>query len=200
MSTHVKHLLGAATYAASVHVVQAGAAHRGGLFYAFGEGFEHSLFEALEKRLDQVAPVVDQVATNLRPWTKSPVPVSMTVGEIRNLVIDDSTLSTIAPAPEWVKPELEAGLVQARRCRAHGDLHGGNVLLDRRGYGLLIDFGRADFATAPLDPVTLEVSAILHPDSNVDRGGWPSTEQAFDWVDADAYLEGCPPPEWRLSP
>jgi hypothetical protein len=56
----------------------------------------------------------------------------------------------------------------------------------------LIDYG--DIADGPpaLDPVTLELSGIFHPDGVFYSSEWPSVETAKKWGELDAYLSGCP--------
>ncbi len=88
--------------------------------------------------------------------------------------------------------EVETQDVYVFRSPAHGDLHGGNVLVDDQNNPLLIDFGRVGPAVASLDPVTLELSAILHPDAGLDSGGWPTVLQAERWFSLRDYVTGCP--------
>jgi hypothetical protein len=97
---------------------------------------------------------------------------------------------------QWVTPALEAIAVPIRSCPSHGDLHGGNLLLASPEEPLLIDFGRLGPAGASLDPITLELSAVLHPDAGQPLDGWPSHDQASHWMDLDTYLVGCPYPEF----
>lgn len=60
----------------------------------------------------------------------------------------------------------------------HGDLHPGNILIDD-DHGVLIDFDSTTFAGGALDPVTMLISTLVHPDSPIRGASWPgSTEIA----------------------
>jgi hypothetical protein len=76
------------------------------------------------------------------------------------------------------------------RC-AYG-VHGENVLLSAAGRPTLIDCGDVGLHLAGLDPVTLELSLLVHPRSPVGSIEWPSPDKAREWGDVDAYVEGCP--------
>ena len=96
------------------------------------------------------------------------------------------------PVDDWATVALEDISIPIRSCTAHGDLHGGNLLLAGWRSGLVIDFGRLGTAAAALDPITLELSAVLHPDAGQELGDWPSRDQALQWMDLDAYVADCP--------
>jgi hypothetical protein len=107
------------------------------------------------------------------------------------LVKDEAREALLDDAP-WGTEQLETCQLDAMWARQHGDLHGDNVLVNEDLHPMLIDFGRAGRATASLDPVTLEISAVLQPQSGVDFGGWMSPGRAETWMDEEAYLEDCP--------
>lgn len=189
---HVAHVLAAPVYAGSLHAVKAGTGSRAGLFYSLAAGYDQTLFDLLATNPDQAATVVDQIADGLEPWHGSASPVRWTVRHIRRMLVRDDRLGELRVDPDWKTTALEARQVPCSRCRSHGDLHGGNVLVNGTGRGMLIDFARAGIATAALDPVTLEVSAVLHPDSYVDLKGWPTKEQAELWALESEYVRDSP--------
>ena len=43
----------------------------------------------------------------------------------------------------------------------HGDLHGGNIMVDSRSYAWLIDYGEVEDAHVFKDPAKLEVRGVL---------------------------------------
>lgn len=58
----------------------------------------------------------------------------------------------------------------------HGDLHPGNILIDNER-AVLIDFDSEDFAAGALDPITLLISTLVHPESPIRGDGWPSVDE-----------------------
>lgn len=95
----------------------------------------------------------------------------------------------------WI-PDFENREVQTRWACIHGDLHGCNVLVSSAGATVLIDYGDVGEGPASLDPVTLELSILFHPNAADAAATWPSTEQAKSWGNLDAYLVDCPFPEF----
>jgi hypothetical protein len=77
----------------------------------------------------------------------------------------------------------------------HSDLHGGNVHVTTSRSSILIDFARIETTPACLDPITLELSAIVHPDAELELHDWPTEEQARVWPSPE-YLDNCPIPEF----
>ena len=96
---------------------------------------------------------------------------------------------------DWI-PDFENREVQTHWGCIHGDLHGCNVLVSSAGATVLIDYGDVGEGPASLDPVTLELSLLFHPDIVDAAGAWPSNEQAKSWGNLDAYLVDCPFPEF----
>jgi CheY-like chemotaxis protein len=58
----------------------------------------------------------------------------------------------------------------------HGDLHPGNVLIDNE-QAVLIDFDSTTFASGVLDPVTMLISTLVHPDSPIRGVLWPDASE-----------------------
>ncbi len=77
----------------------------------------------------------------------------------------------------------------------HGDLHGENILVSPGGGVLVIDYGDVGFGSAPYDPMSLELSAVLQ-DNPMLSSDWPTADACRRWHDLDAYLVGCPMPEF----
>lgn len=183
----------AGRYASLVETVRAGAGDRGALIYSLAGDYPLSLFERLDDSPAAAAEVVALIRAAEGPWLAAATASTTTVGELRAALIGDDAFaaerSRLAGAPI---DEVEAQALHVRRCPGHGDMHGGNVLVDNRNDAVLIDYGRAGLAVAALDPVTLEVSAVLHPDAAIALGTWPSQEQAEGWFDLGRYIEDCP--------
>lgn len=92
-------------------------------------------------------------------------------------------------------PEFESRQIQTRWCCVHGDLHGENILVSPGGGVLVIDYGDVGFGSAPYDPMSLELSAVLQ-DNPMLSSDWPTADACRRWHDLDAYLVGCPMPEF----
>ncbi len=169
-------------------VVQAGAGLRGALIYQLADEYTESLFGLLEKRSGLAVTATHRLGEQMRTWATDAPVVVQTLAQVRRLLItDEEVLETGVELP----PDRDVE-VRVRSTRAHGDLHGLNVLVNDRGEPALIDYGEAMLANAALDPVTLELSVLYHPAMAGRLDGWPSLEQARRWEDLDAYCDGCP--------
>jgi CheY-like chemotaxis protein len=172
-------------------VLEFGAGAQAGIFYGLAEGFKSSAFEvALQDR--RAANAVTGVEVATKRWTDGVPQTPRTLREIRQRVLDDESLTEVlAQYPIYWANNFEASQIQTRWACIHGDLHGSNILVAENGSAVLIDYGDVGDGPASLDPVTLELSLLFHP-QGVDLGEWPSLDQARQWGVAEAYLEGCP--------
>ncbi|NGP05773.1 response regulator [Rhodococcus sp. 14C212] len=77
--------------------------------------------------------------------------------------------------------EVPAGTLNAttRIGIRHGDLHPGNLLVDN-DQAVLIDFDSSTFAAGLLDPVTMLISTLVHPDSPIRGSCWPDTAEVTE--------------------
>jgi CheY-like chemotaxis protein len=190
--THVAPLLHAATYTNRLETLRAGAQHRGGLFYSLAHRYDASLFDALRADPHVAAEIIAEVQANLAPWHSDPQVQTRTLRDLRRLFVRDGRVSDLRHRADWRTEELEQSEIVVRTAPAHGDLHGGNILVTQDRRAILIDFGRVGLAFNAVDPVTLELSVILHPDAKLDLGGWPTHEQAERWNERACFLEDCP--------
>jgi len=87
---------------------------------------------------------------------------------------------------------IEKRAVTIRWCTQHGDFHPGNVLVGRDYTPTLIDFGRVGRAPASLDPLTLELSLLFHPDFRTFLGNWPTKDSLEHWSNVKQYVADCP--------
>ena len=175
-----------------IDTVVAGASQVGGLFYELAGDYPSTLLESVEG-LDAVS-VVAQIEEQTSTWRSGAPTTTVSVAKIRRSLIDDATMRVSAGDLldwEWVE-RMESLNVQSRWCTQHGDLHGLNVLVSKAGQPLLIDFGKAAHMSAAVDPVTLELSPLFHPDSRLRGQDWPSVEQATRWHDLDVYIDNSP--------
>jgi CheY-like chemotaxis protein len=169
-------------------VVQAGAGARGALIYQLADEYTESVFGLLDKRSELAAMAATRLAERMRPWNQESPTVIQTLAQIRrHLITDEEVVEAGGTLPD--DRDID---IPVHQTRAHGDLHGLNVLVNEQGGPTLIDYGEVMVANAALDPVTLELSVLYHPAIAGTLGGWPSSEQARAWIDLDAYCDGCP--------
>ena len=173
-------------------IVVAGASQAGGLFYELAGEYPGTLLESLE--CSKIVSVVERLEERTSPWRSGAPAMPVKVATIRRSLIDDATICDVASdVLDWERmTRIESIDVQSRSCTQHGDLHGLNVLISSAGEPLLIDFGGAARMSAAVDPVTLEMSPLFHPDSLFTGQDWPSLDQANRWHDLDAYVVNSP--------
>ena len=186
-------ILPVGSFATFVELVSAGGGATGALFHRLADDYRKSLFDVLATEADKAPRVVSRLRTQLRPWSETPQMTEVLLAEVRASLVEDTVVADHVSAglsSSW--SEIERQRLYVKRCTSHGDLHGGNVLVAAPQKPVLIDFGRTGSAQAALDPLTLELSLALHPDSPLLGSGWPSVDQAAAWADLDEYVDGCP--------
>ena len=189
---HVAPLLPAGSFAGSIEFVKAGAGDRGGLFYSLAADYDRTLFDVLRTDPEEAAAIVGRLFARTESWHAHPVSKRLRVRDARRTFIGDAGLADVrSKFGDFLDFAFEDGSVWTNQTRTHGDLHGGNVLVSPSGDPILIDYGRAGYATAATDPITLELSALLHPDAHLDLGGWPPREFAEMWESQD-YVQESP--------
>jgi CheY-like chemotaxis protein len=176
--------------------VQDGAAGMGGLFFRMAD--DHTALFGLLRTDEQAAiGALQDLRTKLNEWHADAPADQQPVATIRRLLLSDDEFARISQEegrPRWAAADAQT--VPMRPCVQHGDLHGFNALVDAQGSTVLIDYGEVIDATASLDPVTIELSAIFHPDSSDLMGGWPTVAQTGSWTHLDTYVEDCPFPQF----
>ena len=194
-TAHVIRLAPAATPRMLAHL-EYGAHRLAGVFYGLADGSDASAFDLLRDPDKDAVAVIRSVETAMAPWVDGVPETSTTVDRARRRLLDDKGLEELRARFDlnWTV-EFELRAMQARLGCCHGDLHGSNILVAPAG-AQLIDYGDVGPGPASLDPVTLELSLLFHPDSPIRRGTWPSIEQAKKWGDLDAYLVTCPIPDF----
>ncbi|MEX2372805.1 MAG: phosphotransferase, partial [Dehalococcoidia bacterium] len=204
--------LPAGSYAPLLDTVMAGAGRTGGLFYGLAERHQTTLFEHLAQDPAGATAIAAHLREVLGAWrdierdtAREPEHVLVTTLRRDRAPSGDLAEHTAALVEGW--QDFERRSVPVRRSLQHGDLHGSNVLIGE-GEGaipLLIDFSNVEEAPSCFDPVVLELSLVFHPDRPPTEG-WPTIEQCEHWDDIDAYVRGCPAPdfvracrEWALE-
>lgn len=175
-----------------IKTIQYGAMDTAGVFYSLASDFNETFFDVAND--DAITPNLSTAISNLTaPWQDSAPERRLPIAQIRRALLPDEHATRLAAeyGLDWCR-EFENNHVQAKWCCTHGDLHGGNILVNRDSESAtLIDYGDVANNPASLDPVTLEFCFLFHPDKP-DLGNWPSIEQARRWWRLDEYIDGCP--------
>jgi CheY-like chemotaxis protein len=77
----------------------------------------------------------------------------------------------------------------------HGDLHPGNVLVDDNGV-VLIDFDDTALAAGAIDPVTMLLSTLVHPDSPLRGAAWVSVDEIARTLGTPEFGQGHSHRDW----
>ncbi len=187
-------ILPSSVFTPLVTTVRAGAGHMGGAFYTLEEAYGETLFALAKARPDVGGHSVRRLLAGTHRWRDGRGAQSVAIRTIRERLCPEATFNAeVKPKFDGVPWQaVEERTIQVRLCPQHCDLHGLNVLVTDAGEARMIDFGSVAEGPAALDPVTLELSLIFHPDGPARESGWPSTEEAERWVDFESYAGGTP--------
>jgi CheY-like chemotaxis protein len=183
--SHAAGILPHGSYTILADEVSAGASDVGGIAYALLEGFDRTMFEVAALSDEEAAEVVGRLQQNLRTWSDDVPAITTTVREIRRGVLEDARFEEVLQFLPGEIAGTENVEVFTRVCPQHGDLHGGNVLVDHGGIPVIIDFGSCTTTCASFDAVALEASVLFHPDAAGNRDGWDLQAIVERWVDRD---------------
>jgi CheY-like chemotaxis protein len=183
--------LAAGDFAPLAEQVLHGTGHIGALFYTLADARYQTLFGFVESfPRDGDLPVWNLEETT-RPWRESSIQREIPLSDWRRRRVADDVIASFADELDRDQVQrMEELLIPADLSLQHGDLHGGNALVNERGRVILIDFGDVDFAPSCLDPVALELSFAFHPDRSFRSQGWPSQPSAERWWQLDDYTDG----------
>lgn len=125
-----------------------------------------SFYDLVSRSPDDAANVVDQLPAVLAPWLTDARRRRFELSELIAGGISEQIRSRFANEIADLKLDALAGIeVDLMDYLQHGDLHGKNLFVTDQGTPFLIDFALTRLAHGPVDPVSLELSMIFHPDS-----------------------------------
>jgi len=192
---HVTRLAPAAT-PRKLATLEYGAHKLAGIFFGLAEGSDQSAFDVAGNSPERAEAVIRSLEAATARWIDGVPETRTTIRHIRQRLLSDESLDQVrnAFALDWIH-SFEDREIQARWACCHGDLHGKNIFVSPTGTEL-IDYGDVGDGSASLDPVTLELSLLFHPDAPGKASSWPSAEQAKAWGNIEVYLQDCPFPEF----
>lgn len=192
---HVTLLDGAAT-PRKMKLLEFGAGAMAGLFYQLANGHDASMFKTMAEEDALAAKAVAATADALAGWSDGKNQERRSIASIRGQWVSDERAAKLQAeyGLDWAA-EFESRMIQTRWCCVHGDLHGENILVSPEGGVLVIDYGDVGFGAAAYDPMTLELSALLQANPTLGPD-WPTADACRQWHDLEAYLMGCPIPEF----
>lgn len=177
-------------FAPRIDTVEKGAWGKAAAIYSLAEDFDRSLFKVVVDSPEVAADVVRELRSRLEIWVGASQTRSVTIGDVRRRVLWDESFQDVVRTHQIDEKELlgiESREVLIRECCIHGDLHGGNVLVNGEGRPVLIDFGDVGPGSGCIDPVTLELSCAFHPDA-AELGLLDAlAPRLHRWADRDAY-------------
>ncbi|MEA1072189.1 phosphotransferase [Sphingomonas sp. LY160] len=163
-----------------------------GIFYSLAEDNE-TLFELLTRTPSTSVSIVKEVKAILDRWADAKEVSEVEIREVRQSRLSDDELAGLAGTHGLAEfADIEDLRIRVSRSCVHGDLHAGNILVGGRGEPVIIDFGDVGPGFTCIDPVTLELSLLFHPEA-LRRGFSDELRRAVElWPDVDRYVERNP--------
>lgn len=195
---HVAGRLDPGTFAPAISPITHGLRGRVALISTLADSQSRSLFELFRVDQDAATATIQPLREAMTPWLSSRRERVVSVKTLRQDRVSDDRLfiERLAPFKEWILSLLKSEEIEVPidYYPQHGDLHGENILVDRRGRPVMIDFGDCGDAPSCLDPVTLEMSVLFHKDKPVESE-WLS-ELSPPWSDTEKFAASSPCPEF----
>ena len=191
-NSEVKHLrLGAFAPVLSYH--DQGLRGFSGIFYALADEYKETFFDLVSSSPEAAKDVLERIKEALERWSNVKQVKLVSVKEIRQRVLSDEHFNNIVQKYSLQRLiSLESREVEISSSCIHGDLHGGNVLVNPDGVPVLIDFGDVGSGFSCLDPLTLELSLLFHPDAITCGLASHLEPVVANWLDLDVYARDNP--------
>ncbi len=161
-----------------------------GIFYALAEDYKSTLFDVLKSDVDSANKAISIVRDSFYLWFQNTSLKTVQIKDIRKTFVSDDTFNTYVEQNNLsFLYEIEESEVMINTSCIHGDLHGGNILVNDSSSPVLIDFGDCGEGFSCLDPITLELSLIFHPDGEQLPFSGGLLTAIDNWTDLGAFTE-----------
>jgi hypothetical protein len=179
--------------------IDKGACGAAAVFYSLAEGYARSLFDLLASDEAAAVGVVALVRDRLGIWINAKAMRKGTLADARRRILWDESFEKVVADTGLDVADIEGMSLSFVESCLHGDLHGTNILLDGGNQPVLIDFGDVGVGPSCVDPVTLELSTVFHPDA-VRNGLSAKIIPALSyWSNPDAYYVRHPFPSFAKA-
>lgn len=169
------------------------------LFFSLADQFSRSMFDAVARDETAAVASLNELSVVTAPWADTPLVETRNIGDLRKLVVSNDQLAGAVGASDITAMEsYEAYDVPISCGPQHGDLHGGNILVDDEGHVMIIDFGDVDRCALGIDPLILEMSLLFHPDRPGNRNV-PTNEDGLRWTDLEYFCSKSPFPQFART-
>ena len=189
---HVAPTLPIGMFAPLAGEVLHGCGRYGAAFYSLASIGYRNLFSLCESDILKAQASIENLRNVHSQWPGQISVSAVSVRDLRNAHLSDYDLAPWLDLLDRDAVEFAEGITLSLDCSVqHGDLHGLNLLVDDQQQPLIIDYGDVGLHPMSLDPITLEMSLVFHPESP-DLEGWPTVEQASQWFDLHEYAGDSP--------
>ncbi len=190
---HVRHL-GIGGFAHIVSKQDKGLHRMSAVFYRLANDYTNTFFDLAHRDPERAAQAISDIRKILETWGEARELKKVSAREIRQSLINDEQISTPSIHNEVENLDaIENTIISISSSCCHGDLHGSNILLNDAFQPVIIDYGDVSFGFSCLDPITLELSLVFHPDAEHSRN--ELSPRLHQWPSLDEYTR-----ENRLAP
>jgi len=171
----VEGYLDASNFAHTIETLRAGLRDKAAYFSSLASD-PMTLFQLAAVDEARATAALERLESAAAPWKMNETR-GLSVGALRRLHASDEELASRGVFLDEFA-ELEELELPFRFDVTHGDLHGENVLVVDDSRPVMVDFAYTEVAPGVLDPVTLEMSFLFHPESplanlaGVEIDGW----------------------------
>lgn len=160
------------------------------IFYVLADEHTDTFFQLVTTNPEAAIDAISRVRAALARWSDSRVVTSVPIKTIRRLILSDENFEKIIKMHNLGRLlALEGKIIEISEACIHGDLHGGNILVNSACIPVLIDFGDVGAGYTCLDPITLELSLIFHPDARANGLAAQLEPSSENWLDLNIYAK-----------